>query len=356
MIHSFGELLTHLRVFHKKIHKRLTHALNKQLMGLLDEVAAFSYKFNEEVVTTSIQQCLETVRKFKSFNPDRLHAKEYQFYMQMGWDRKEVGYLYGLSKDQLYSKLRGAGNLSADEKAEKGTMDLQIPKYIREKSPEELTDEDGYVIARIQIIQACVGGSLEASKQLLDRFQRFMQSDLKVKWEQVKIMDNFYLSHFLPAIQKNLRMNDPLPRILAECAEMEKNRLSAGENIARIKEICHKGRIDAKSIFRDTLQQVAPEIREVAERATAIDMRKMAARLPDTEISQPGMDRAVEKAKRRGKWKKPNPVKAEQIFEKAMKKSKGVMDLPPPLESEPTPEEESDETGRVPEAETGINW
>lgn len=356
MIQSFDELVTHLRVFHKKIHKRLTHQLNKQLMLLLDEVEKFSYKFNDEVAPASLQTCLETVCKLKRFIPDLLQAAQMQAYLEMGWDKKEIAWLYGLSsKWQMYSKMRVASRAERREKGEAGAIDLQIPQYIREKSPEELTDEDGYVIARIQILQACLGGNLEASKQLLDRFQRFMQSDLKVKWEQVKILDNFFLSHFLPAIQKHLRMNDPTPKILAECSEMiNVTPPSMRERVERIKEICQRGRIDAKAIFRDTLQEVAPEIREVAERATSLDMRRATTTVPDMEVSQPGMDRAIEKAKHRGKWKKPNPSKAEQIFEKAMKKSKGVMELPPAEAEPPTEQNAEPEAAEQPKSE--IQW
>jgi hypothetical protein len=341
MIQSFTELVTHLRVFHKKVHQRLTHQLNKQLMLLLDEVEKFSYKFNDEVAPASLQTCLETVCKLKRFSPDRLQAKEMQAYLDMSWDKKEIAWLYGLSsKWQMYSKMRVASRAEGAEKGEAGAIDLQIPKYIRDKGPEELTDEDAFVIARIHLVKASIAGNLEASKNLIDRFQKFVQSDLKVKWEQVKIMDNFFLSHFLPAVQKQIRMNDPLPKILTECSEMiDVTPASMRERVSRIKEICQKGRIDAKAIFRDVLQEVAPEIREVADRTTGIDMRSLGTGPPRTEVSQPGMDKAIEKAKHRGKWKKPNPDKAEQIFEKAMKKSKGVMELPPA--EEPVVEEEA---------------
>lgn len=358
MINSYQELITHFRVYHKKVHKRLTHALNKQLMGLVDQVEQFSYRFSDENVPPTVQACLEVLRKAKSFNPDRLNRKDLAFYLEIGWDKKEIATLYGLSQHQLYTKVRLAIGMTAAERrdrAGKAGSEIRIPDYILKKDPEDLTDEDAFVVARIQMIQASLGGNIEASQKIVDRFQRFIQGDLKTKWEQVKILDNFFLSHLLPALQKHIRMNDPLPRILAECREMEHNGLSAKENLARIKQICQKGRIDAKSIFRDVLKEVVPEIQEVVEGAVRVDLRRKDT-VPDTEVAQPGMDKAIVKAKRRGKWKKPNPEKAERIFEKAMRKSPGIMEIPadPPPEPKQEAAEESSQPG--PEEAGGYNW
>lgn len=361
MFHSFADLTAHLREFHKKVHQRLTVALNRQLMTLLDELEKFAYKFTADVKTGTLAECLEAVRRLKGWYPEKLRTKDYLRYRDMEWEKDEIRSLYGLSLNQMYARERAAAVARKDREdmdrpnaAPKGG--IALPDYIANKSPEELTDEDAFIIARNQMIQACLGGSMDAAQKIVDRFQRFMQSDLKVKWEQVRILDRFFLSDFLPAVQKQLRMNDPLPKILAE-VESWGNELSGSEtrkaNIERIKEICQKGRIDAKAIFRETLKVVAPEIKEVAERSLE-GIRAGVARLPQP-VAQPGMDDAVKKAKRRGKWKKPNPEKAEQIFEKAMRKSPGIMEIPavPPLEGEQERGEELSEAG---EEEAGNAW
>ena len=354
MTTGFDEIIDRLRTFHKKVHTRLLQIQNSEFMHLLDALQGFSHKVADDLDRTSMKSCLEAVGKLKSFRPHRLGTREMAAYLDLGWDKTEVATLYGLSGSQMYSKDQATKKDLKNGKFEKRVIGEGpeggpvLPDYLKEKKPEELTDEDTYIIARIQMVHASLGGNLDASQKLLNQFKGFMQSDLKIKWEQVKILDNFFLSHFLPAVQKNMKMNDVLPRILAELNEIDSGGgLSMGENLQRIKEICQKGRIDAKSIFRDVLKEVAPEIREVAVRALEATSGRVPAPRMMT-IPQPGMDEAVSKAKRRGKWKKRTDfIKGLQKEEKPT----GVMDL-----QEPIPMEEKSGSGEVPESETGINW
>ncbi|OGP46227.1 MAG: hypothetical protein A3K30_03915 [Deltaproteobacteria bacterium RBG_13_51_10] len=356
MTTGFDEIIDRLRSFQKKVHTRLQRIHNSELMHLIDALQGFSHKVANDLDRTSMKSCLEAVGRLKSFRPHRLGTQEMAAYLDLGWDKTEIATLYSLSSTQMYTKHQATMRDAKDGKFEKKLIGggpeggPVLPDYLKEKKPEELTDEDTYVIARIQMVHASLNGNLEASQKLLNQFKGFMQSDLKVKWEQVKILDNFFLSQFLPNIQKHIKINDPLPRILAELNEIEANNgFCAGESLQRIREICWKGRIDAKTLFRDTLKEVAPEIREVATRA----LETASGRVPAPQamtMPQPRMDEAVSKAKHRGKWKKKTGLI------KGLQKEKeptGVMEL-----QEPTPLEEERGSTEISGAETkaGLEW
>lgn len=357
MTRPFDQLVDRLRSFHKKVHGRLTGMLNKEFMGLLDALQVFSNKVNSDVDRTSLKGCLEAVGRIKSFHPYSLLPQHLAAYLEIGWESNEVAHLYGIATNHMYSRIRVMKRKMEDGKIGKKATEekepepfFQLPEYLKDKPPEELTEEDTMVIARIQIAKACMGGSLEASKQVLDRFQRFMQSDLKTKWEQVKILDNFFLSEFLPAVQRHLKINDPAPKILAELEEWG-NELMGSEtrmaNIQRIRDICLRGRIDAKIIFRETLKEVAPEIREIAQKSLE-SLPGRPVKPARAILDQPEMDSAVRKAKRRGKWQKKEDLGADQA---ETGDPVGVMEIPAP----PALEVESGPEG-IPETKTGINW
>lgn len=171
-----------------------------------------------------------------------------------------------------------------------------LPESIRGKTPEEITDEEGAQIGKIALIRRVLEtNDIDAASKLVTIFNQTVKTESLRKWQQVKILDEFYMSKLLPALQKefssagiNLDVKIIVKKILGDLSEEMRGKVQEAVEISAMDDLVAKAKRRGKFVKGKGL---FPDRRKMRKRNAKISRRKIE---PDTKEETIGHDHLLQ--------------------------------------------------------------
>lgn len=235
------------------VKKHIVEEYDK-ILSLLQQYAKTDRK---EIAHEDVYAAIDCLRKNM---PITLHMVSPRFVRELaqlgGWTQEMIARLLGTNQPNISETIKKATKEIATQ-VDDDILSTILPPELN-KPVEELTEEDRAMIAEIQLFVVSRYGKvskdkIEASFKLINMYRDKKIQDNIIKGRMYKTAIDYFLSDFLGFIQKKLRLTDV--------------------------------KIDLKPLFRDALV----ELRERLKIGMVIQ-------------STDEFDRAIIKAKKRGKW------------------------------------------------------
>lgn len=262
---DLATVLKELKDFYPEIESRILLNQRRKLERIIRDFEVAVGGYLQKFERTDVKSCLAAVQQYKQFLPHHLESECIGHFKRI-FTIPEIATLFGCTDDNIQNRWRA--QVKREEKAEEERSRAlgipNLPASMKGKAAEDITDEEAAQVAKIILIRRVVeNNDLDAATKLIGIFNQSVKSESLRKWQQIKIMDEFYMSKFMPAVQK-------------EFAKAEIN-------------------LDVKIIIKGILKELSEEMKGKVQEAIS-------------ESSE--LDALVSKAKRRGKFVK----KEEGLF------------------------------------------
>lgn len=213
-----------------------------------------------ETVYEDAGAAIDCLRRIMPLTLNSVTPEFIQELVHIGWKEDWIARLLGVKQPAISNRLKEATEKRITKMGDGDILSVVLPRELRDKPAEELSDEDRAMIAEYQLYVVTRYGKvgkdkIDAAGKLITMYRDRKVQEIAIQGKKLKIGLDYLLSEFLPNLQKKIRL--------------------AGINV------------DVKSMFRDALM----ELRKRWEIGTTVQ-------------STDEFDRAVKKAKKRGKWVK----------------------------------------------------
>lgn len=225
MLTILDTIYNDLKTFNdEKISPRLTRELNKINNQLLNKLRTVLESFTEETHQFNLDKALEKIRMHLNLHIDRLTGEHILNLLDMGFHYSHIGTLYNASITALKNRV---------EKTQRHPPKplVTLPDFLYGKDFREFTEEDRYQLAQWVLHQKMLAGddkvAVDSAGKILSDHHQFVKEGILDTWQQIKIIDEFYMTKFFPLFEKRLRgsgvnVNEIFDNILGEMQDSVK--------------------------------------------------------------------------------------------------------------------------------------
>jgi hypothetical protein len=252
---DLATVLKELKDFYPEIEPRILLNHRRKLDRIFKDFDLAVGSYVQKFERTDTKSCLAAVQQAKQLLPHHLENEAIKHFRVI-FTMAEMAALFNCTVDNINNRqrLQIAREEKADDERCRALGIPNLPESMKGKAPEDITDEEAAQIAKIVLIRQVVEkNDLDAASKLVGIFNQTVKTESLRKWQQIKLLDEFYMSKLLPALQKEFS--------------------TAGINL------------DVKIIVKKILGDLSEEMRGKVKEA----------------VENPELDELVKKAKKRGK-------------------------------------------------------
>lgn len=294
---DLATVLKELKDFYPLIEPRILLAHRRKMDRIFKDfdqaVGAYLQKFER----TDIKSCLAAVQQVKQFLPHHLDSEVIAFFKRI-FTVGEIASLFGCTEDNINNRYRA--QVKREEKADEERSNAlgipNLPESMRGKAAEDITDEEAAQIAKIVLIRRVLeNNDLDAASKLVNMFNQTVKTESLRKWQQVKLLDEFYMSKLLPALQKefsnagiNLDVKIIVKKILSDLSDEMRGKVKEAVESSELDDLVMKAKRRGKFVKG---QRLFPDKRKMSTRLAAISQRKVD---PETTEEKNDHDRLIQ--------------------------------------------------------------
>lgn len=259
---DLATVLKELKDFYPEIETRILLNHRRKMERIFKDfdlaIAGYLRKFDK----ADVKSCLSAIQETKQLQPHNLDSEAIRHFNQI-FTQEEIASLFGCSRDNI--NMRWRNFLKREEKAEEARSRAlgipSLPASMKGKAPEDITDEEAAQIAKIVLIRRVLeNNDLDAASKLVGMFNQTVKSESLRKWQQVKILDEFYMSRLMPAMQKefttaniNVDVKIIVKKILSDLSEEMRGKVKEAVESSALDELVTKAKKRGKFVKSEGL-------------------------------------------------------------------------------------------------------